>query len=162
MARYDRIARLDSPERDDAFTGWLMVRDLENRERDADLGRRARLRFLAMRLLDRIVRRGSEIDGDSIQQQANAVREELGQLPSRDPDRERLATLLEHVAGGDMKAAVESTLDMAEAARGDGHPYAAEEWYRTALSLARGQGLDALAASASAGVAELGSGTASA
>lgn len=159
MARYDRIARLGSPERDRVFTGWFMVRDLEGRERDGDLGRRARLRFLAVRLVDRLVRLGSRTDDDSLRRQADAVREELGQLPSRDPDRERLAELLEHVAAIDVSAVAASTLQMAVAAGEDGHPYAAEEWYRTAHRLAVAGDLQAVAAAATAGLNRLGAAT---
>ena len=154
MARYDRIARLDSPPREETFTGWLMARDLEDRERDADLGRRARLRFLAARLLHRILRTGpADLDQESLRQQAEAVREELGQLPSRDPDRERLADLLKQVGALDLEAAVRSAIEMADAARADGHPHAAEEWYRIGLGLARANDLEGLADRASAGLA---------
>lgn len=155
MARYDRIARLDSPPRGDTFTGWLMVRDLEDRERDADLGRRARLRFLAVRLLYRILRAGSSPDRDSVRQQAEAIREELGQLPSRDPDRERLGDLLKQAGALDLEDVVRSALEMAEAAHYDGHPFAAEEWYRTAHQLARAHQMDRLAEAASAGLASV-------
>lgn len=155
MARYDRIARLDSPPRGDTFTGWLMVRDLEDRERDADLGRRARLRFLAVRLLYRILRSGSSLDRDSLRQQAEAIREELGQLPSRDPERERLGDLLKQAGALDLEDMVRSVLAMAGAAADDGHPFAAEEWYRTAHQLARAHQLDRLADDASAGLASM-------
>lgn len=158
MARYDRIARLDSPPRDDTFTGWLMLRDLENRERDSDLGRRARLRFLAVRLLHRIARRGPEADQGSLRLQAEAVREELGQLPSRDPDRGRLAEFLKHAGSVDLDAMARSALEMTEAARADGHPYAAEEWGRAALRLAKANDLDDVAHRASEVLASMGVG----
>ena len=51
MARYDRIAPIPIPAREAAFPGWLMLRDLAGRERDPELARRARLRFLALRPL---------------------------------------------------------------------------------------------------------------
>lgn len=156
MARYDRIARLAPPKRDQVFTGWYMVRDLEGRERDTDLGRRARLRFLAVRLLNRMMRWGKGMDEDSLHRQADAVREELGQLPSRDPDRERIAELLKHVGSMDMGGVAESALAMAEAAAADGHPYAAEEWYRTAYGLADAADLQAMATAAAAGLTRLG------
>ncbi len=155
MARYDRIARLDSPPRDDTFTGWSVVRDLEDRERDADLGRRGRLRFLAVRLLYRIVRNGSSLDRDSVRQQAEAIREELGQLPSRDPERERLGELLKQAGVLALEDVTRSALEMAGAAHDDGYPFAAEEWYRTAHQLARAHRLDQLAATASSGLATL-------
>ena len=34
MARYDRIARIDPPDRSKCFPGWLSLRDLEGRERE--------------------------------------------------------------------------------------------------------------------------------
>lgn len=156
MARYDRIARLGSPERDQVFTGWYMVRDLEDKERDVDLGRRARLRFLAVRLVDRMTRWPAGKDDDSLHRQADAVREELGQLPSRDPDRERLAELLERAAAMNTDAVAASTLRMAAAAAEDGHTYAATEWYRAAHRLALAGDLGHIAASAVAGLSRLG------
>lgn len=144
MARYDRIARIDPPARDDAFTGWLAVRDLAERERDGDLGRRARLRFLAARLVHRLVRGGNGIESESLQQQCDAVREELGQLPSRDSERQRLAELLRHAPTGDVRAVVRAGLDLADGARDDGAPFAAEEFYRVCTELAGNNGLEAL------------------
>ena len=55
MARYDRIAPIPIPAREAAFPGWLMLRDLAGRERDPELARRARLRFLALRPLLRVL-----------------------------------------------------------------------------------------------------------
>lgn len=141
MARYDRIARLDPPERDGAFTGWLALRDLEGRERETELGRRGRLRFLAVRLVHRLIERGDEIDGDSLQQQSNGLREELGQLPSRDMERERFADLAERVPDGDAAAIVRATFGLGDAARAQGHRFAAEECYLVGIALARRNGL---------------------
>ena len=60
MARYDRIAPIAAPARAAAFPGWLVLRDLQGRERDAELARRARLRFLALRPLRRVLALGLE------------------------------------------------------------------------------------------------------
>lgn len=137
MARYDRIARLDCPERDHVFGCWLTLRDLEGREREPDLGRRARLRFLALRPVRRLLQRG--LDGpaaDSLDLQLDAVRKELGQLPSRDPERQRLSDYLREIGGRTPLGMANATLDVGAAAEAAGHRYAAEEFYRTALELA--------------------------
>ena len=141
MARYDRIARLDPPDRGDAFIGWLALRDLQEDERDTDLGRRARLRFLTVRLIHRLERRGADIDGDSFRMQCDAVREELGQLPSRDPERQRLADFLNLAPGLDMQAITSAAFDLGDGARSDGQRFAAEEFYRAGLELADRNGL---------------------
>lgn len=155
MARYDRIARLDPPARDDAFTGWLAVRDLQTDERDKDLGRRARLRFLAVRLAHRLVRQGDTVDRDSLRQQCDTAREELGQLPGRDPERQRLADFLKHVATMDPAAITGATLDMAATLRTEGHPFAAEECYRVAIDLAGAYDLSDLRSAGLRGLAAL-------
>lgn len=155
MARYDRIARIEPPRREDAYTGWLAVRDLEGRERDTDLGRRARLRFLAVRLIHRLIRHGSDLDRDSLQQQCDTAREELGQLPSRDPERERLAGFLKEVPTLDMATIVANTLALADAARSAGHPFAAEEFYHAAVALAERHDLDTLRSEGVRGLAAL-------
>ena len=129
MARYDRIARLDPPARGDAFPGWLAVRDLQRDERDKNLGRRARLRFQAARLLRRMASgNGSQ---SSMELQADAAREELGQLPARDPERELLAALIKAVKSGDRTTAADTAMDLADALLEAGSPFAAEEFFRT-------------------------------
>ncbi|MDX1673578.1 MAG: hypothetical protein R3314_02155 [Longimicrobiales bacterium] len=144
MARYDRIARIDPPGRDDAFIGWLALRDLQEDERDAELGRRARLRFLAVRLIHRLARRGDDVDPESLQAQCDAVREELGQLPGRDPERQQLADLLKDVPSLDIPTIVDTVLELGETIQAAGHRYGAEELYRAALELAESRGLKEL------------------
>lgn len=156
MARYDRIARIDPPDRDDAFTGWLALRDLAERERDTELGRRARLRFLAARLIQRLVRQGDGIDADSLQQQCNAIREELGQLPSRDDERRLLAELLKHVPQRDAQTIARAGLDLADDVRDNGAPFAAEEFYRLCMALAENHDLDELRSRSARGLEALG------
>lgn len=158
MARYDRIARLDPPERDDAFTGWLALRDLQDDERDKDLGRRARLRFLAIRLVHRLTRRSNGRADESLRQQCDAAREELGQLPGRDPERQRLAEFLTQVSTLEPATVVDATLELADALAADGSTYAAEECYRAAIDLADACELGELHARALRDLTELGSG----
>ncbi|NIP78531.1 MAG: tetratricopeptide repeat protein, partial [Gemmatimonadetes bacterium] len=145
MARYDRIARIDPPARENAFGGWLTLRDLEGREREPELGRRARLRYLALRPVRRLLERGLDaLDPASFQHQLDSVREELGQLPSRDPERQILADYLKQVGGRAPRGVVQATLDVGAAAEASGHTYAAEEFYRTGLELTQRHGLDGL------------------
>ncbi len=142
MARYDRIAPLPSPPRDRAMPSWPVLRDLEGRERNADLARRARLRFLALRPVRRLVARGIErVPPDSFQRQIEAVREELSTLPARDPERGRLTRFLHQIGRRTPLAVAAATLDMGEALEEAGQLYAAEEYYRTALELAASYGL---------------------
>ena len=75
MARYDRIAPITAPRRESSFPGWLVLRDIEGNDRDVEVARRARLRFLALRPVTRLLDRG--IDGvsrDSYLSQIEAVR----------------------------------------------------------------------------------------
>ena len=142
MARYDRIARIAPPERDGCYPCWLTLRDLEGREREPELGRRARLRFLALRPVRRILRRGGDaLDAESLRQQLESVRDELGVLPDGDAERARLLRYLEEVGGRSPLGLVTATLDVGAAAEVEGHPFAAEEFYETALELARSDGL---------------------
>lgn len=145
MARYDRIARIPPPPRNECFPGWLALRDIQGREREPELGRRARLRFLALRPLRRLLLRG--LDGpssESLRLQIDGVRAEIEQLDSRDPEREALLEYLVEVGGRSVSGLVAATLDVGAAAETAGHPYAAEEFYRTGLDLAREHGLEAV------------------
>jgi tetratricopeptide (TPR) repeat protein len=142
MARYDRIAPLTAPDRERAFSAWPVLRDLEGKERDAELARRARLRFLALRPVRRLLRLGIDgVPAASYQRQIEGVREELGHLSARDPERARLAEFLHRIEPRAPLALVAATLDTGEVAEAAGHFAAAEEYYRTALELAEQHGL---------------------
>jgi tetratricopeptide (TPR) repeat protein len=144
VARYDRIARIESPERANAFAGWLALRDLEGHEREPEFGRRARLRFLALRPVRRLLTRGFVgVDDASLKRQIDGVREELGHLPGRDPERRLLADYLREVEGRDPGRLSGALLGLGDAAEGAGHGYAAEEFYRTALEITEAHGLPA-------------------
>jgi hypothetical protein len=137
MARYDRIAALSAPDRAEAFNGWSIFRDLEGRERDLELGRRARLRFLALRLVHRMIeQRIEDLSDESFQYQIESVREELGLLPARDPERARIADFLQSLQRGAPIEIAMAALDMGEAAEVEKHEFAADEFYRAALDLA--------------------------
>lgn len=137
MARYDRVANLDPPDRSTAFSGWSVFRDLERRERNTDLARRARLRFLALRIVKRLIAEGLDnVSSHSIREQIESVREELGSLPVRDPERVRLSEFLSRIQGLEPLELAVATLDLGEAAEADGLTYTAEEFYHAALDLA--------------------------
>lgn len=137
MARYDRIAPLAPPPREAAFPAWPALRDIEGNDRDAEVGRRARLRFLALRPVARLLDRGvAGVSRESYLAQIEAVREELGYLPARDVERARLARFLHQVEDRDVARVIGATLEMAEACAFAGHMYAAEEYALTALGLA--------------------------
>ncbi|HEX7120234.1 MAG TPA: tetratricopeptide repeat protein [Longimicrobiales bacterium] len=137
MARYDRIAPLPAPTRDRAFPAWLVLRDLEGRDRDVELARRVRLRFLALRPVRRLIRPGVDaVTAESFDRQIEGVREELGHLGARDPERVRLARFLHQIRKRTPLAVTTAALDMGEVIEAAGHPYGAEEFYRTALELA--------------------------
>ncbi|MBX6362503.1 MAG: hypothetical protein IRZ00_01435 [Gemmatimonadetes bacterium] len=144
MARYDRIAPIPSPPRETAFPGWLALRDLEENERDADLARRVRLRFLALRPLRRLLAAGlAAVPQASFERQIESVREELGQLSPRDPERAQLARFLHSARGRSPAVLAEACLELGEAVEEAGHRYGAEEFYSTAFELADMMGLAA-------------------
>jgi ribosomal protein L12E/L44/L45/RPP1/RPP2 len=133
MARYDRIAPLSSPTRDHAFPAWPVLRDVEGQDRDADVCRRARLRFLALRPVRRLIDRGpAEVSGDSFSRQIETVREELSSLASRDVERVRITKFVRQVEDRDLRRVVAALVDYAEQAHAAGHVHAAEEYALTA------------------------------
>jgi hypothetical protein len=136
MARYDRIATLPVPSGEDLFTGWLALRDLEGRERDAELGRRLRLHFLVLRPLGRLAELGDAVTAASLEGQLSRTREDLGALPVRDPQRVGLGELLESLRDRAPDSLVRSALIMAERAQRWEHLAAAETYTRCALAIA--------------------------
>lgn len=143
MARYDRIARIDAPSRDAAFSGWLTLRDLEGREREPELGRRACLHFLALRPVRRLLIQGLDASGTrSLDTQIDQVRQKVDALPTGHASRDLLTRYLEEVGGRSPAGMVRATLDVGAAAEAAGHSFAAEEFYCTALELAEAHDLD--------------------
>jgi hypothetical protein len=133
MARYDRIAPLTSPERDQAFPGWPVLRDIEGQDRDADACRRARLRFLALRPARRLADRpGQRPSAESYGRQIQAVRDELTGLTARDAERVRITRFLRQIEDADVKRLVPALLQFAEQAYAAGHVHAALEYAHTA------------------------------
>jgi hypothetical protein len=133
MARYDRIAPLTSPVRDHAFPAWPVLRDIEGQDRDADVCRRARLRFLALRPVRRTLDgTGSEITEESYGRQLAIVRDELNSLPARDVERVRVTRFLKQVEDRDEQRVVHALLEYSEQAYAAGHVHAAEEFALTA------------------------------
>lgn len=137
MARYDRIAPLAAPSRSRVFSGWTALRDLEIGERNPDLGQRARVRFLALRPVHRLLARGIDsIPTESYHRQIEGVREELGHLSARDPERAQLAYFLHAISERTPRVLVGATLEMGERIEAAGHYFGAEEYYLTALEVA--------------------------
>lgn len=137
MARYDRIAPLTAPTRNTAFPAWPVLRDIEGKDRDGDFARRARLRFLALRPVRRVLDRSDAgVTRESYLNQIEGVREELGYLPTRDVERARLARFLHQIEERDPTRVLTATLDMADACAAAGHMFGAEEFALTALGLA--------------------------
>jgi hypothetical protein len=146
MARYDRIAPLNSPTRDRAFPAWPVLRDVEGQDRDADVCRRARLRFLALRPVRRLIdRSGSEVSAESFGRQLEAVREELSSLGTRDVERVRITRFMRQIEDRDQRRIVSALLDYAEQAHAAGHLHAAEEYARTAEMAQTGAAQELLA-----------------
>lgn len=155
MARYDRIAPLNPPARDNAFPGWWILRDLEGLDRDVELSRRARLRFLALRPVLRLVETGTNTPRESYVAQIDGVREQLGYLPARDAERSRIARFLHQIEDGDITHVASATLDMAAGCASAGHLYGAEEYAFVASSLADKLSDNRLKSAASAMLAQV-------
>lgn len=146
MARYDRIAPLSSPERDQAFPGWPVLRDIEGQDRDADACRRARLRFLALRPARRIAGRDpATVSSGSYLRQIEQAREELGSLPARDVDRVRVSRFLREIEDRDPRRLLDALLEFATQAFSAGHEHAAHEYAMTAESIEPGSAATVLA-----------------
>jgi hypothetical protein len=145
MARYDRIAPLISPERDHAFAGWPVLRDIEGQDRDADVCRRARLRFLALRPVCRIAgREPGAVSAGSYGREIERVKTELAGLPARDVERIRVSRFLRQIEDRDQTRIVAALLDFAEQAYAAGHENAAREYALTAETLEQGAAVTAL------------------
>ena len=137
MARYDRIAPLVAPARDHAFPAWPVLLDLEKQDRDADVCRRARLRFLALRPVSRLLdREAGSVTNDSYLRQIEMVREELASLSPRDVERARVGRFLRQIEDRDSLHLSIALLEFAEQAHAAGHDFAAREYAATAHTFA--------------------------
>lgn len=136
MARYDRIAALPMPERDDAIPAWCVMRELAGRERDTELANRVRLYFLALRTVRRLVTYRFDVPTESHDRQVAAVRGVLDALPSNSPEQARIRTFLTAVASRQPERVALATLDLAAMAEARSHYEAAREFAHTALAAA--------------------------
>jgi tetratricopeptide (TPR) repeat protein len=148
MARYDRLASLPVPGRGTSYPGFGALTDLADREREAELARRTRLHYLALRPLLRWIRAGATINAASLAQQVEDVRAELATLSGRDPQRHALSELLTGLCEPRPDAVVGSALALADCAIVWGHLGAADEYACAAAELARSAGLVLLEAEA--------------
>jgi tetratricopeptide (TPR) repeat protein len=137
MARYDRIARIEPPPRSHAFPAWLVFRDLEGREREPELSRRARLRFLVLRCLQRAAGGGERRpEPDSVAQQVAAAQHRVADLPAGDREREALSRCLDRASALTPVAIADAALTGGAGCERNGHGHAAEEFHLTALQVA--------------------------
>jgi hypothetical protein len=135
MARYDRLAPLPLPPRNACLAGWPALRDLAGRERDAELGRRLRLHFLVLRPISRRVREGDATDLVSLAAQIERVREELGALAARDPQRIVTGQALARLLDPTVETAAGAAVTLGERALEWGHHAAAQEYGELAAEL---------------------------
>jgi hypothetical protein len=139
MARYDRISPLISPEREMAFPAWPVLRDIEGQERDSDVCRRARIRFLALRPVRRVAgREPGAVSLASYTREIERLREELSVLPTRDVERLRIMRFIRMIEDRDPKRMVSAVLEYAERLDAAGHKHAAREFALTADVLEAG------------------------
>jgi tetratricopeptide (TPR) repeat protein len=136
MARYDRIARINPPSREEALPAWLALRDLEGRERDVELGRRARLRFLVLRCAHRLLAAGFELaDSDSLAGQVARARKEMRHVPDDDAERPGITECLDALDARAPLRIATALLDLGDTVESAGHTFGAEECYRLALDV---------------------------
>lgn len=154
MSRRDRIASLPAPPRDRTFPAWPVMLDLDDETAAAEgrggtaglcggahRARRARLRFLVLRVARRLLDRGpGAVPADSFARQIDAVEAELGAEPAKDPERARLARLLAAARLRSARLIASAAIDVVEGATEDGHAHAAVEYGLTAADLAEGCG----------------------
>lgn len=137
MARYDRIAALPLPERDQAIPSWCVLRELSGRERESELASRARLYFLALRPVRRLVDQGFAVPEESHDRQLAHVRSEVDALAAGSPERGRLRAHLSAVATRLPERVALATLDIATLLEARSHYDAAEEYALTAREAAQ-------------------------
>jgi ATP/maltotriose-dependent transcriptional regulator MalT len=136
MARYDRIAALPLPARDQAIPCWPVLRELQGRERENEIANRARLYFIVLRPARRLLDLRFVVPEESHDRQIAAVRAEVESLPASSPDRGRLRAYLSALATRQPDRACAATLDIAVLAESRSHYEAAEEFALTALGMA--------------------------
>lgn len=141
MPRTDRIATLDPPAREHAFPSWPSLRDLEKQPPDTNAERRARLRFLALRIMRRLADHGAAVPQHSLLRQIEAVETSLKRLPANDIGRIRLSRFLRVARERSPRSLVTAALDLGEAVEAAGQMHSAAECYRSALDLLESHGI---------------------
>ncbi len=131
-----------------SFSGWPVLKDLEDRERTDEVSRRIGDRFLVARIVRGLVEDDLVTDSESIDHQVKGVREELGSRGWDDLEAEVWDRVLRAVASSDHPELVASVLEWGRLVEGQGHLNGALEILGLAYELAKATGFADAAADA--------------
>jgi tetratricopeptide (TPR) repeat protein len=118
------------------FAGWNVLADVEGREEDGKVGRRITNRFLLVRALRGALDDDLAVDPDSLAQQIEGIRREMGSQGSGDPEREHWEQALSLLESSDHESLQWALLEWGKAVECQGHLRGSLEIQSLAFDLA--------------------------
>ncbi len=126
--------------RQERFTGWPVLRDVEGKTEDGETSRRITARFLVTRLLRGVLDDDLTVDPDSLQHQIEGVRRELDDAPVGGDEPRAWVRVLDALEAGDLRELTGAVLELGDRVEWQGHLFGARELHRIAFDLAVARG----------------------
>ena len=137
----------DLPE-GEAFSGWMILKDLEGRDADPEIERRITTRFLVGRAVRAALDEELAMDYTALRQQIARVEQEFGVVDGKDPERVDWANVLRTLGAGDHEELGRSLLGLADCLDMQGHLYGTSEFSSLAYDVAVACGSGSIAGEA--------------
>ena len=120
----------------EGFSGWMILKDLERREGDAQLDQRIATRFLVGRAVRAVLDEEWAMDSKALRQLVDRVEWEFEVLDRKDLERVEWGTVLRTLDAGDHEALGRSLLALADCLDLQGHLYGTCEFLNLAYQVA--------------------------
>ena len=124
------------PSKDETFSGWMILKDLEGREGDSEIDERIGTRFLVGRAVRAVLDEELAMDSGALRQQVGRVERELEVLDREDPERVNWGEVLRTLGSGDHEGLGRSLIGLSDRLDMQGHLYGACEFLNLGYQVA--------------------------
>ena len=134
--RSARVLGFGDPSKDETFSGWMILKDLEGREGNSEIDERIATRFLVGRAVQAVLDEELAMESAALQQQVGRVEREFEVLDGEDPERLDWGEVLRALGSGDHEGLGHSLLGLADRLDMQGHFHGTCEFLNLAYQVA--------------------------
>ena len=124
------------PEKDNSFSGWIVLKDLEGRETSPEVDRRITTRFLVARAVRAVLEEELTMDPATLAQQIGEIEKEIDAGDWQDSERVAWGEVLDALGSGQPTLLGSALLDVGNSVDMQGHFNGATEFFSLAYSVA--------------------------